>query len=92
MTNLAAPALDLPGVFARVMLRAVDLLAFLPGDVARAEDALHDAEGAEDRVPGLTVGVGLTVGDTYWTGRDVAQEEPSHPGKPIGNDARARFI
>ena len=65
-THLAALSIYFLRILAGVSTGAVDFLALLLGDITGAQHALHNAKCPEVWVPGLAVGIGLSIGNTHW--------------------------
>jgi hypothetical protein len=65
-THLAALSVYFLRILAGVSIGAVDFLALLLGDITSAQHTLHNAKCPEVWVPGLAMGIGLSIGNTHW--------------------------
>lgn len=65
-THLAAFSIYFLRILAGVPVGAVDFLTLLLGDVTSAQHTLHNAKCPEIGVPGLAMGIGLSIGNTHW--------------------------
>lgn len=65
-THLAALSIYFLRILAGVSIGAVDFLTLLLGDITSAQHTLHNAKCPEVRVPGLPMGIGLSIGNTHW--------------------------
>lgn len=65
-THLAALSIYFLRILAGVPVGAVDFLTLLLGDIASAQHTLHNAKCPEIGVPGLAMGVSLSIGNTHW--------------------------
>lgn len=65
-THLAALSIYFLRVLAGVSIGAVNFLTLLFGDITSTQHTLHNAKCPEVRVPGFTMRIGLSIGNTYW--------------------------
>lgn len=65
-THLAALSIYFLRVLAGVSVGAVNFLTLLFGDITGTQHTLHNAKCPEVRVPGFTVRIGLSIGNTHW--------------------------
>lgn len=64
-THLAALSIYFLRIFAGVLVGAVDFLTLLFGDITSTQHTLHNAKCPKVWVPGLAMGIGLSIGNTH---------------------------
>lgn len=64
-THLAALSVYFLRILAGVSVGAMDFLTLLFGDITSAQHTFHNAKCPEVRVPGLAMGIGLSIGNTH---------------------------